>query len=36
MSELEHVDGYEELVDKIGERIVVAITTQEQVQKEKK
>jgi len=30
MSELEHVDGFEDLVDKIGERIVAAIVDQEQ------
>ena len=32
MSELEHVDGYEELVDRIGEQIVAAIADKEQSQ----
>jgi hypothetical protein len=35
MSELEHVDGYEALVDRIGERIVAAIANQEQSQEKK-
>lgn len=35
MNELEHVDGYEELVDRIGERIVAAIVDHEPSQEKK-
>jgi len=31
MSELEHVDGFEEIVDRISERIIAAIAEQEQI-----